>query len=61
VWLSVLADMAASGLRPIAVDLPGRSAGELRLETAAVPQLATWVVRFLGALGVNGAGGGRRA
>jgi pimeloyl-ACP methyl ester carboxylesterase len=56
VWLPVLADIAASGLRPIAVDLPGlgRSAGELTLETASVPQLATWVVGFLAALCVDG-------
>ncbi|MEV5156446.1 alpha/beta hydrolase [Streptomyces werraensis] len=56
VWLPVLADTAAAGLRPVAVDLPGcgRSGGELTLETAAVPNLAEWVTRFLTALGVDG-------
>ncbi|MGP4088161.1 alpha/beta fold hydrolase [Streptomyces sp. KR55] len=56
VWLPVLADVAAAGLRPIAVDMPGcgRSGGELTLETATVPHLAEWATRFLTALGVHG-------
>jgi pimeloyl-ACP methyl ester carboxylesterase len=56
VWLPVLDDLAASGLRPIAVDLPGfgRSAGELTLQSASVPELAAWVARFLSALDVHG-------
>ncbi|WP_181797616.1 alpha/beta fold hydrolase [Streptomyces sp. WELS2] len=56
VWLPVLGDLAAAGLRPIAVDLPGlgRSAGELTVETAAVPSLASWVARFADALGLPG-------
>ncbi|MQA09366.1 MAG: alpha/beta fold hydrolase [Pseudonocardiaceae bacterium] len=53
VWLPVLEDIAAAGLRPVAVDLPGcgRSGGELTVGTATVPELAGWVVRFLSALG----------
>ncbi|MCK2215315.1 alpha/beta hydrolase [Actinomadura sp. ATCC 31491] len=56
VWLPVLSDLAAAGLRPVAVDLPGlgRSEGELTLETAAVPALASWVARFAAALGARG-------
>ncbi|GAB7545109.1 alpha/beta fold hydrolase [Cupriavidus sp. 8B] len=56
VWQPVLEDLAAAGLRPIAVDLPGlgRSGGELTLEHASVPALADWVVRFASALGLNG-------
>ncbi|MEU7558256.1 alpha/beta fold hydrolase [Streptomyces eurythermus] len=56
VWLPVLGDLAAAGLRPIAVDLPGlgRSAGELTVETAAVPALASWVARFAAALALPG-------
>jgi pimeloyl-ACP methyl ester carboxylesterase len=52
VWLPVLEDVAAAGLRPVAVDLPGsgRSGGELTLNTATVPELAAWVVRFVSAL-----------
>ncbi|MEV4124787.1 alpha/beta hydrolase [Nocardia sp. NPDC049707] len=54
VWLPILDGLAASGLRPIAVDLPGlgRSAGELTPATAAVPALAGWVSRFVEALGL---------
>src|SRR5215207_4454305 len=54
VWRPVIAPLAAAGLRPVAVDLPGcgRSGGELTLETATVPALTAWVERFLDALGV---------
>ncbi|RZK74891.1 MAG: alpha/beta hydrolase [Rhodococcus sp. (in: high G+C Gram-positive bacteria)] len=56
VWLPVLGSLAEAGLRPIAVDLPGlgRSGGELTLETATVPALADWVVRFASALKISG-------
>jgi pimeloyl-ACP methyl ester carboxylesterase len=56
VWLPVLDDLAAAGLRPVAVDLPGfgRSGGELTPKAATVPELAAWVVRFVRALGVDG-------
>lgn len=56
VWQPVLEDLAAAGLRPIAMDLPGlgRSAGELDVEHASVPALAAWVVRFAQALGISG-------
>ncbi|HEU5030380.1 MAG TPA: alpha/beta hydrolase [Spirillospora sp.] len=56
VWLPVLGRLAEAGLRPVAVDLPGsgRSGGELTLETATVPALADWVVRFASALGISG-------
>ncbi|TMR31129.1 alpha/beta hydrolase [Nonomuraea zeae] len=52
VWLPVIDDLAAAGLRPVAVDLPGlgRSEGELTAETATVPALAAWVRRFADAL-----------
>ena len=52
VWLPVIDPLAAAGLRPVAVDLPGagRSGGELALETATVPALTSWVARFLQAL-----------
>lgn len=52
VWLPLIDRLAASGLRPVAIDLPGCgcSAGELTLETATVPELAAWVVRFHEAL-----------
>src|SRR5262245_1906386 len=55
VWLPVLEDIAAAGLRPVAVDLAGcgRSGGELTLKTATVPKLAAWVVGFVSALGVD--------
>lgn len=48
VWLPVIEPLAAAGLHPVAVDLPGcgRSEGELTLETATVPRLAEWLVRF---------------
>jgi pimeloyl-ACP methyl ester carboxylesterase len=53
VWQPVIAPLAAAGLRPIAVDLPGcgRSGGALTLETATVAALTAWVERFLDALG----------
>ena len=53
VWQPALAPLAAAGLRPVAVDLPGcgRSGGELTLERATVPALTAWVERFLDALG----------
>jgi pimeloyl-ACP methyl ester carboxylesterase len=56
VWLPVLGDLAAAGLRPVAVDLPGfgRSGGELTPDSATVPALADWAVRFLAALGHDG-------
>jgi pimeloyl-ACP methyl ester carboxylesterase len=53
VWLPVVERLAAAGLRAVTVDLPGcgRSEGELNLETATVPELAAWLVRFHAALG----------
>ena len=56
VWLPVLGHLAEAGLRPIAVDLPGlgRSGGELDLQTATVPALADWVVRFASAMNLSG-------
>jgi pimeloyl-ACP methyl ester carboxylesterase len=56
VWQPVLDELADAGLRPVAVDLPGlgRSDGELTPQTAAVPALASWVVRFTAALGATG-------
>lgn len=53
VWLPVVERLAAAGLRPVAVDLPGCgcSEGELTLKTATVPELAAWLVRFHAALG----------
>lgn len=56
VWLPVLDRIADAGFRPIAVDLPGmgRSGGELNLETATVPALVDWVVRFTSALNISG-------
>lgn len=56
VWLPVLCRLAQARLRPLAVDLPGlgRSGGELTLETATVPALADWVVRFASALKISG-------
>jgi pimeloyl-ACP methyl ester carboxylesterase len=55
----VLGDIAAAGLRPVAVDLPGcgRSGGQLTLDTATVPRLAAWVVRFLSAVDASGLAG----
>ncbi|MFD0477376.1 alpha/beta fold hydrolase [Nonomuraea thailandensis] len=56
VWEPVLDRLAAAGLRPVAVDLPGlgRSEGELTAETATVPALAAWVGRFAAAIGRPG-------
>lgn len=56
VWLPVLGRLAAAGLRPVAVDLPGlgRSGGELTRDTATVPALADWVARFASASGISG-------
>ncbi|GAA4920352.1 pimeloyl-ACP methyl ester carboxylesterase [Nonomuraea thailandensis] len=56
VWEPVLDRLAAAGLRPVAVDLPGlgRSEGELTAETATVPALAAWVGRFAAAIGEAG-------
>ncbi|MFI7124610.1 alpha/beta fold hydrolase [Nonomuraea sp. NPDC050153] len=55
VWAPVIDGLAAAGLRPVAVDLPGlgRSGGELTAETAAVPALAAWVRRFAAAVGAG--------
>jgi pimeloyl-ACP methyl ester carboxylesterase len=49
VWAPVIERLAAAGLQPVAVDLPGcgRSGGELTLEAATVPALASWVTRFV--------------
>ncbi|HEY3506224.1 MAG TPA: alpha/beta hydrolase [Actinocatenispora sp.] len=56
VWLPVLGRLAAAGLRPVAVDLPGlgRSGGELTADTATVPALADWVARFATAAAISG-------
>ncbi|WP_157122069.1 alpha/beta fold hydrolase [Nocardia miyunensis] len=56
VWLPVLSRLARAGLRPVAVDFPGlgHSGGELTRETATVPALAEWVVRFASALRLAG-------
>jgi len=56
VWQPVLDGIAATGLRPVAVDFPGfgRSGGELILSEASVPRLSAWLVRFLEALGHKG-------
>jgi pimeloyl-ACP methyl ester carboxylesterase len=55
VWQPAIAPLAAAGLRPVAVDLPGcgRSGGELTPATATVPALTAWVERFLDALGAG--------
>jgi pimeloyl-ACP methyl ester carboxylesterase len=55
VWQPLIAPLAAAGLRPVAVDLPGcgRSGGELTPERATVPALTAWVERFLAALGAD--------
>jgi pimeloyl-ACP methyl ester carboxylesterase len=59
VWAPVLERLAAAGLRPVAVDLPGcgRSGGELTPETATVPALASWVTRFVETLNPATLGG----
>src|SRR5260370_12907584 len=59
-WQPVIGLMGSRGLRPIAVDFPGcgRSAGELALERATVPELTNWAARFLRAMEVSGAMGG---
>ena len=56
VWLEVLPWLAAAGLRPVAVDLPGfgHSGGELTGEEASVPRLTDWLKDFLAALGETG-------
>lgn len=56
VWEPVLDDLAAAGLRPIAVDFPGfgRSGGELTVGEASVPRLSAWLVRFLEVLRHSG-------
>jgi pimeloyl-ACP methyl ester carboxylesterase len=56
VWQPVMDDIAATGLHPIAVDFPGfgRSGGELTIAEASIPQLASWLVRFLDAIGNKG-------
>ena len=56
VWQPVIDLVAQGGLRPIAVDLKGcgRSAGELDLESATVPELTDWTERFVDALGLEG-------
>ncbi|MHA6625183.1 alpha/beta fold hydrolase [Pseudonocardia sichuanensis] len=56
VWLPVVGRLAEAGLRPLAVDFPGmgRSGGELTRQSATVPALADWVVRFASALGIGG-------
>lgn len=53
VWQPVLADIAAAGLHPVAVDFPGlgRSGGELKIGEASIPALAAWLVRFGDAIG----------
>ena len=59
VWLRVIEPLAAAGLQPVAVDLPGcgRSGGELTLDSATVPALAGWVNRFVEALRPNALAG----
>jgi pimeloyl-ACP methyl ester carboxylesterase len=56
VWQPVLDDLAAAGLRPVAVDFPGfgRSGGELTIADASIPALADWLVGFLRALDLTG-------
>ncbi|WP_207005230.1 alpha/beta fold hydrolase [Trinickia mobilis] len=56
VWQPVIDDLAAAGLRPIAVDLPGfgRSGGELAVADASIPALADWAAQFLRALDITG-------
>lgn len=55
VWRPVVDLLAAEGLCPIAVDLPGcgRSEGELTLATATVPALTAWVEQFVDAMGLD--------
>jgi pimeloyl-ACP methyl ester carboxylesterase len=56
VWQPVLANIAAAGLRPVAVDFPGfgRSGGELTVQNASLPCLSAWLPRFLEALAHKG-------
>lgn len=56
VWQPVLADIAAAGLHPVAVDFPGlgRSGGELKIGEASIPALAAWLMRFVDAMGEKG-------
>ncbi|MBR0873290.1 alpha/beta hydrolase [Bradyrhizobium tropiciagri] len=56
VWQPVLDEIAAAGLRPVAVDFPGfgRSGGALAGAEASVPRLAAWIPGFLDALGHKG-------
>jgi pimeloyl-ACP methyl ester carboxylesterase len=56
VWAPVIDDLAAAGLRPVAVDFPGcgRSGGELTIAKASIPSLSAWLVRFLDAIGARG-------
>lgn len=56
VWQPVIDDLAAAGLRPVAVDFPGfgRSGGELTIAEASIPRLAAWLGHFLGAMGQDG-------
>jgi pimeloyl-ACP methyl ester carboxylesterase len=55
VWLPVLGFLSTAGLRPLAVDLPGcgQSGGELTLGAATVPELTSWVLRFVDRLNIN--------
>jgi pimeloyl-ACP methyl ester carboxylesterase len=56
VWSPIILELAAFGLRPVAVDFRGLglSDGELTLSTATVPELADWAEEFVAALGVDG-------
>lgn len=56
VWEPVLPALAATGHEVLAVDFPGFgfSEGQLDRDSAAVPALAAWSMRFLDAVGVAG-------